>query len=110
MQASSNRHNKSNFSQSSAVYQTPSQQAHTSIQYPSHQSNGSAVYSNTNRKFMNQSFQTNNKYSNHKSDVKSKDKTPTKANKGNETKRFNVTPSNKNKQVSPFIQRQFGST
>ena len=59
---------------------------------------------------MNQSFHTNTKYSNHKSDVKSKDKTPTKVNKGNQTKRFNATPTNKNKQVSPFIQRQFGST
>jgi hypothetical protein len=104
MQGSSTRHNKSNFSQASAVYQTPLHQVHFN-----HQST-SAVY-NTNRKSMNQSYQVSNKFSNNKSDIKSKEKTPSKVNRGNETKRFNVTPTNKNKQqVSPFIQRQFGST
>jgi hypothetical protein len=83
MQGSSSRHNKSNFSQSSAVYQTPSQHLHASVQQQNHQSNSSALYNNTNPKHMNQSYQTNNKYSNNKSDVKSKDKTPTKINKGN---------------------------
>lgn len=83
MQGISNRHNKSSYSQSSAVYQTPSQNAHSSTQYHNHQSNGSALYNNSNRKYMNQSYHTNTKYSNHKSDVKSKDKTPTKVNKGN---------------------------
>jgi hypothetical protein len=106
LQGASSRHNKSSFSHSS-VYQTPSQPAHASVQFGNQQS-GSAV-GNTNRKFMNQSYQPG-KSSNHKSEVKSKDKTPSKLNKGNETKRFHVTPTNRNKQVSPFIQRQFGST
>lgn len=30
--------------------------------------------------------------------------------KGYETKRFHVTPTNKYKDVSPFINKQFGST
>lgn len=63
---------------------------------------------------MNQSYQLNTKSNHHKSDIKSdiksnKDKTPTKKTKGNETKRFNITPNNKNRKLSPFINKQFGS-
>lgn len=39
-----------------------------------------------------------------------KEKTPTKKNKGNETRRINVTPTHRNTRTSPFVARQFGST
>lgn len=99
MQGLSTRHNKSNISHNSAILQTPIQQVYTST-HNQHQSSASAVYNNTNRKIINQTQKSNNK-----SDIKSKDKTPIKMNKGYETKRFNVTPNNKNKQVSPFVNR-----
>lgn len=100
MQGQSNRHNKSNMSHNSAVMQTPIQQVYMSSTHNPYQSNSSAVYNQTNRKSINRTNKSNNK-----SDVKSKDKTPVKVNKGYETKRFNVTPNNKNRQVSPFVQR-----
>lgn len=104
MQGMSSRHNKSNNSHHSAILQTPIQQAYMSSTHNPNQSS-SAVHNNTNRKNINQGNKSNNK-----SDIKSKDKTPVKSNKGYETKRFNVTPSNKNRQVSPFVQRELGST
>lgn len=39
-----------------------------------------------------------------------KEKTPTKKTKGNETKRYNVTPTHRNARASPLINRNFGST
>ena len=72
---------------------------HESIQYPSQSVNSSAIYSQK----LNQSYQYIKT-----SNARSRDKTPVKLNKGNETRRFNVTPTNKT--VSPFIHRQFGST
>lgn len=103
MQGLSNRHHKSNMSQASATYHSPINHVQMS-----HQS--TTTYHPTNRKTMNQSYQTCQKYSHNKSDIKCKDKTPIKVQKGYETKRFHVTPTNKNKEVSPFINKQFGST
>ena len=47
-----------------------------------------------------------------KSNVQSsyKEKTPTRKGKGNETRRFNVTPTQKSNKLSPMIRREFGST
>lgn len=102
MQGLSNRHHKSNMSQASIHY-SPINHVQAS-----HQS--MTTYHPTNRKTMNQSYQTSQKYSHNKSDLKCKDKTPIKVQKGYETKRFHITPTNKNKEVSPFINKQFGST
>ena len=99
MQGPSSRHNKSNISNNSAILQTPIQQVYKSTHNPN-QSSSSAVYNNTNIKNINQTLKSNNK-----SEIKSKDKTPIKVNKGYETKRFNVTPNNKNRQISPFVNR-----
>ena len=62
---------------------------------PSHKKTPSAVYQASGRAFPNSSF---------------KEKTPTKKHKGNETRRFNVTPTHKNSKMSPLIRKNFGST
>lgn len=102
--------NQSNINHlSSAVYQTPTHQSssnHNFLQeptnpfktaYPSHKKNQNSVHpmANTHGKASHASF---------------KEKTPTKKNKGNETKRYNVTPTHRNTRTSPLVNRQFGST
>jgi hypothetical protein len=94
---------------SSAIYQTPTHQSHSThniyqephssfkATLPSHKKNNSGVYQVplTNGKPHNSTF---------------KEKTPTKKNKGNETRRINVTPTHRNTKTSPFVARHFGST
>lgn len=101
------RHHHTN---SSAIYQTPTHQSHSSQKIyqeqqnsfkatlPSHKKNQSGIYHVplSNAKGHNSTL---------------KEKTPTKKNKGNETRRFNVTPTHRNTaKTSPFVARHFGST
>ena len=89
---------------SSAIYGTPSH--HTSTIQPSRNTgpltNSAQLAHTTSRKNKNQPRAVNRQHG-------FKEKTPTKRNKNTESKRYNVTPNGKRTNISPFMNRQFGS-